>query len=149
MADLASVLPILSLFLSDLSLLAIFRFFRCTRIVKLYRFRDEAAAGNSELSRQLALLIFTATCLIFVSSGIVHAIDQVSTDVPQFKGSPLQFHEAFYFLIITVTTVGYGDIHPQETMSRCVIVIIILLALGILPGQVARSGILTHSNSQI
>ena len=46
--------------------------------------------------------------------------------------------QAFYFLVITITTVGYGDIHPIEWLSRSVMVCIILLALGILPGQVAQ-----------
>ncbi|KAH8043867.1 large conductance calcium-activated potassium channel [Aureococcus anophagefferens] len=34
--------------------------------------------------------------------------------VSQFTEDPLSFLEAFYFVIITFTTVGYGDIYPQQ-----------------------------------
>ena len=128
-ADLASVLPLLSIFVDELHLLGVFRFFRCTRIIKLYRLKDEmtmnddrqSVAQQTEETKALVLLIFTASAFVFVSAGIVHAVDYFS-DAQQFKGgdgTSLQFHEAFYFLIVTITTVGYGDIYPDETMSRC------------------------------
>ena len=139
-ADLASVLPILSIFVSDLKLLGIFRFFRCTRVIKLYRLQAETITAQTEDIQQLILTVFTCAAFVFVSSGIVHALDLLS-DTNQFEGAQgtsLQFHEAFYFLIVTITTVGYGDVYPSADLSRCVMVVVMLLALGILPGQVAR-----------
>ena len=63
------------------------------------------------------MLLFTAFAFFFVSAGVVHSIDVLSA-APQFSGTDIggsfYFHDAFYFLIVTITTVGYGDIHPQE-----------------------------------
>jgi hypothetical protein len=86
MADLASVLPILSIFVANLGLLGIFRFFRCTRIIKLYRLKDnlnladanKSATKQSEETKALVLLIFTAAAFVFVCSGIIHALDSLS-----------------------------------------------------------------------
>ena len=38
----------------------------------------------------------------------------------------IYFHEAFYFTIVTFSTVGYGDIAPTGTLGRMMIVFFIL-----------------------
>ena len=36
-------------------------------------------------------------------------------DTPGFQ--PLKFHDSFYFVIVTLSTVGYGDINPTTTQG--------------------------------
>lgn len=50
----------------------------------------------------------------------------------------LQFFDAFYFMIVTVATVGYGDISPRTIPSKCVVMIYILTALVLIPLQVNK-----------
>lgn len=40
--------------------------------------------------------------------------------------------ESFYFAVTTLTTVGYGDIHPTSDTSRIVAAIYILIGVGIM-----------------
>jgi voltage-gated potassium channel len=47
--------------------------------------------------------------------------------------------ESFYFLVVTIATVGYGDIHPVTTSGRILAVILIVLGVGTFLGVVANA----------
>lgn len=47
------------------------------------------------------------------------------------------FVDAFYYTMVTVTTVGYGDIHPVSTTGKMMAVLIILTGTGLFGGMVA------------
>ena len=46
--------------------------------------------------------------------------------------------DAFYFIIVTVATVGYGDVHPVTPLGKIFTVILIVLGLGTFLGVVAN-----------
>jgi hypothetical protein len=50
--------------------------------------------------------------------------------------SPL---DAFYFLIVTISTVGYGDIHPVTPLGKVLVVVIIIAGVGCFLGVVANA----------
>lgn len=50
--------------------------------------------------------------------------------------SPL---DAFYFLIVTIATVGYGDIHPLSPIGKILVIVIILTGVGCFVGVAANS----------
>lgn len=72
--------------------------------------------------------IYTAAC----------SIDYVEKIQPQsFEGdSPNNLAESAYLLLITITTVGYGDFSPTTWLGRVLIVILILTVLLYLPGLI-------------
>lgn len=47
------------------------------------------------------------------------------------------FTDALYYTIVTVTTVGYGDIHPESTSGKMMAILIILTGTGTFGGMVA------------
>ena len=50
--------------------------------------------------------------------------------------SPL---DAFYFLIVTIATVGYGDLHPLTPLGKMLVIAIILVGVGCFVGVVANA----------
>lgn len=48
--------------------------------------------------------------------------------------------ESFYFSVATLTTVGYGDIHPTSDASRVATAIFILVGVGIVIAALSRIG---------
>ena len=50
----------------------------------------------------------------------------------------LSLTDAFYFSLVTVTTVGYGDIHPSTTAGKYLAVGLIVLGVGTFLGAVAN-----------
>ncbi|KAF9928384.1 potassium channel, sub T, member 2 [Mortierella alpina] len=51
--------------------------------------------------------------------------------------TPHSVWDAFYFILITASTVGYGDITPKSTESRIVVMVFIIVALSVVPGLIA------------
>lgn len=48
----------------------------------------------------------------------------------------LTLMQSFYFIIITMSTVGYGDVTPTTYFGRWIVILTIVIALGILPGLI-------------
>eukprot|EP01132_Coremiostelium_polycephalum_P006626 gene6626-8198_t len=48
------------------------------------------------------------------------------------SGKPLQFHETVYFLVVTLATVGYGDIYPSTALGQITITIALSVGAGVL-----------------
>ena len=45
---------------------------------------------------------------------------------------PLKWLDAVYFSVITITTVGYGDIHPTNDITKIFTIFYVLLGVGII-----------------
>lgn len=44
--------------------------------------------------------------------------------------------DSFYFTIITLSTVGYGDIVPKTWIAKLFVVVMILISITLLPRKV-------------
>ncbi|VDM80860.1 unnamed protein product [Strongylus vulgaris] len=86
--------------------------------------------NQSALFRQLLLLFSIMLCLIF--TGNFYCIEHLQ------RGGDRQFDlfTSFYFVMVTFSTVGYGDWYPDTWMSRLCVVSFICIALVLLPSQV-------------
>ncbi|KAJ8301972.1 hypothetical protein KUTeg_014809 [Tegillarca granosa] len=82
------------------------------------------------LSQQLLILNVTLCCLIFTTICGIQHIQRGSLD------RHLTMFESFYFVIVTFSTVGYGDISPDIWLGQLFVVIMICVAFVFLPRQI-------------
>ncbi|MCQ2960450.1 MAG: ion transporter [Bacteroidales bacterium] len=108
----------------------IFRLLRIFRIFKLFAFLNE---GNlllqslKESSRKIVIFFLFAVILV-VSIGTVMYIVESGRNPNGFEDIP----NSIYWAIVTMTTVGYGDIAPCTTLGRFLSAIIMLIGYTVL-----------------
>ncbi|TMW68164.1 hypothetical protein Poli38472_007836 [Pythium oligandrum] len=136
--DLITIVPISITWLlravnvAILTIVHMVRVFRLLSALRLYRIVKWYRGFDYELG-VLILIIFT---VIFVSGGIFQMLDE---DYYRDNGQPdLEFHQAIYFVFVTISTVGYGDISPETTASRMFVIVVICVVGTVIPRQVNR-----------
>lgn len=124
--DLVAILPLLAGVFDTRSL----RLIRWLRILKLARFLEE----DSWLGREgliIARIIFTLFSIIFIYSGAIYQVEHPID--PKVFATLL---DAMYFAVVTMTTVGYGDVTPVSEAGRTLTVMMILTGIALIPSQV-------------
>jgi voltage-gated potassium channel len=130
--DLLALLPTyLSLLLPQaaplliIRLLRILRIFRVLRLLSLLREANELAAALNRSARKIfvffSLVIILATifgCLIYVVEGSENGFHTIPKSI--------------YWAIVTITTVGYGDIVPQTAIGRAISAIGMLIGYAVI-----------------
>lgn len=136
--DLVAILPILVHF-ANLAFFRIFRILRLFRMLRVLRFQRIFKSKNTMFGRlndsqliiiRLVLSVFT---IILISSGLIWTIE---SKVNPEKVSTLW--DAMYFSIVTLATVGYGDITPISPLGKIVTIIMILSGLALIPWQLGK-----------
>ena len=121
--DLLAIVP----FFHELRLLRIFILFR---VFKLFRYTQSLKNFTSVLSSKkfefLTLIIFVAI-IMFVSAVLIYVMEANNPD------SPINtLFEAFYWSLVTISTVGYGDLAPVSEAGRSVAMVIIISGIAVL-----------------
>ncbi|MBW4629798.1 MAG: ion transporter [Brasilonema octagenarum HA4186-MV1] len=127
--DLIAILPYL-LGGVDISFVRLLRWFR---ILRLIRFIDNKflLGVSTEDSLVYTRILFTLFAIIFVYSGLIYQVEH-SVNSQNFA----TFLDAFYFSIVTMTTVGFGDVTPISELGRLLTVLMILTGIALIPWQV-------------
>lgn len=131
--DFLSIFPsYLSLFVpatQALTVLRLLRVMRIFRIFKMQRFQIEALhLLNALRNSAIKILIFMMFMLVaaVILGTIMYSIEGEHN--PAFKSIPT----GIYWAVVTITTVGYGDVVPVTTAGRFLSVIVMLLGYAII-----------------
>lgn len=150
--DFLSIAPAyLSLFfpaLSSLSVLRLMRMLRIFRIFKMQRFLDE---GHFLLEALRRSLVKIAIFMMFVFLGAV-VLGSVMYGIEGDKNPAMNsIPKGIYWAVVTITTVGYGDIAPVTPLGQWVSMLVMLLGYSIIAvptGIVAGETINEHKRQR-
>jgi voltage-gated potassium channel len=119
----------------------VLRLLRVFRVLKLSRFLSEAQTLTSALrasSRKIAVFLLTVSTLVVVIGSLMFVVEGPENG---FTSIPT----AMYWTVVTLTTVGYGDVSPRTGLGRTLASLVMILGYGIIA---VPTGIVTAELTQ-
>lgn len=129
--DLLSILPLFIGFI-DIRYIRILRWFRVLRLLRLIDFETSIFKIKTEDGIILVRIFLILFSLIFIYSGAIYQVEHYSNPAV-FQ----TFFDALYFSVVTMTTVGFGDVIPLSEAGKIVTVIMIFSGIILIPWQVS------------
>ncbi len=144
--DLLAILPTyLSIFFPAsrfLTVIRILRILRIFRILKLVQYLHEANVLFQALRasrRKIVVFLFVVLSLVVILGSFMYVIEGEKngfTSIPR----------SIYWAIVTLTTVGYGDISPQTGLGQALAALIMILGYSIIA---VPTGVVTVEISRV
>ncbi len=142
LVDLFAILPFYIPFLIplDLRFMRILRLLRIGRVLKMGRYSESIQTFERVFNRkkeELAMSLFIILILLVVSSSIMYLAES-GVQPDKFGSIP----EAMWWGIITLATVGYGDVYPITFWGKVMGGIVALLGVAVyaLPTGILAAG---------
>jgi len=130
--DLLAILPTYLTFIfpeaGHLLIIRLLRVLRIFRVLKLLRYVEEARYLTKALrasSRKIFVFFFFVLVLATIFGSLIFLIEGTESG---FTSIP----KSIYWAIITITTVGYGDIVPQTVLGQAIASVITLIGYSII-----------------
>ena len=143
--DLMAVLPTyLSIFFPGTQyflVIRVLRVLRIFRVLKLVKYVGETRVLMQALRasrRKITVFLITVLTLVIIFGSLIYLVedrDSGFTSIPR----------SIYWAIVTLTTVGYGDISPQTNFGQALSAIIMIIGYGIIA---VPTGIVTAELAQ-
>jgi voltage-gated potassium channel len=138
--DAAIVVLTVPLLSQALSSLRFFRFFRMLRAVAVI---SRAIVAERRLA---STTTFRVVALITLFLVVVAGAAQGAFNADEFPS----FWDGVWWAVVTVTTVGYGDLYPKDVEGRLIGIVVMLLGIGflaVLTATIASQFIKTDTSS--
>ena len=121
--DLLAIMP----FFHELRLLRLFILFR---VFKIFRYTQNMQYFGYILSHkkfELLTLLTFASVVVFVATVLIYVMESNN------PASPINtLFDAFYWSIVTISTVGYGDVTPVTSEGRTVAIVVIISGIAVI-----------------
>ncbi len=121
--DLLAIMP----FFHELRLLRLFILFR---VFKIFRYTQNMQYFGYILSHkkfELLTLLTFASVVVFVASVLIYVMEANN------PSSPINtLFDAFYWSVVTISTVGYGDVTPVTQEGRMVAIFVIISGIAVI-----------------
>ncbi|MDK2833869.1 MAG: voltage-gated potassium channel [Methanolobus sp.] len=142
--DLVAVIPTYmsliipgSQFLLVIRILRVLRIFRVLKLVQYMSEADLLMRAMRASRRKITVFLFTVLALVTITGSLIYIIEGESSG---FTSIPM----SIYWAIVTMTTVGYGDIVPQTAIGKALASFVMILGYSIIA---VPTGIVTSEMS--
>jgi len=149
LVDLVAILPVyLPLLLpADLIFLRALRLMRLMRVLKLGRYSEAIQIFCRVVvhkKEQLVVACIAVVILLIISSSLMYYFEN-ETQPEAFSSIP----QSMWWAIVTMTTVGYGDVYPVTGMGRLLASVIALLGIAMfaVPAGILSAGFVEHGET--
>ncbi len=109
-------------------IIRVLRLLRVFRILKLGAYLNEADQLRQALvqsRRKITVFLLTIVALVVLIGTLMYVIEGPESG---FRSIPI----GIYWAVVTITTVGYGDVAPVTPLGRCVASLVMLLGYSII-----------------
>ncbi len=129
------------------------RLLRVFRVLKLWRMMNEAdELGMAVWNARNKIIVFLAVVLVAVtiSGTLMYSIEPAKIDGKETGAQFTSIPQAMYWAVVTMTTVGYGDVVPTTTLGKIISAILILLgySLIIVPSTFVSAEIMSNKEME-
>ena len=110
------------------SVIRVLRVLRVFRVLKLVQFMGEAEMLRKAMNaskRKIFVFLFYVLTLVIILGSIMYLVEGEKSG---FDNIP----RSIYWAIVTLTTVGYGDISPQTNLGQVIAAIIMIMGYSII-----------------
>ena len=146
LVDLFAILPFyLPMFIPiDLRFLRVIRLIRVFRIFKFGRYFESLQILGRVLRKkkeELFITVFVVIILLILASSLIYEFENKAQ--PEIFAS---IPHSMWWAVVTLTTVGYGDVYPVTIMGKILSAIIAFLGIGLfaLPAGILSSGMISE-----
>lgn len=148
--DLLAILPAyLSLFFAGTHYFIVIRALRLIRIFRIFKlghFLKEGAIITSALRASRAkifVFLMSVTLLVIIIGALMYVVEGGNND--SFSSIP----RSIYWAIVTLTTVGYGDIVPKTELGQFLSAVVMILGYAIIavPTGIVSAEMVNATNS--
>jgi voltage-gated potassium channel len=141
--DLLSILPFWVGFVLPTSWLHTIRTLRVLRLLKLFRYSRSlqfAALGFFKSSLRLRSITVIGLIIAIFASVAIHEFERVEQE--EFES----LLNCFWFILVTASTVGYGDLSPVTTMGKVTVMFFMVGGLGLFAAGI---GVIASSFAEV
>ena len=135
-------------------------FLRMSRMFRLFyimKLEYIVQRKTNEQIRHLFNASSTLVSIVFVSAAIILEFENYNfrenseprelRKIPSYTNY-LSFHDVIYFMFVTLTTIGFGDITPQSLLGRISIIICVGIIISVIPALFSKISIQLSLNSK-
>ena len=127
--DIIAILPFFLRTIYDFRALRIFRVFRVFRALKLIRYNkalNRFRLAAKIVKEEIILFLIVTVIFIFIASSGIYFFENSAQ--PEVFSSVLH---SVWWAVVTLTTVGYGDVYPITVGGKIFTLFILLIGVGI------------------
>lgn len=131
--DLLAVLPtylsllfVGSQYLVVIRVLRLLRVFRVLKIVKYLHEMEELVRALRASLRKILVFLFAVMLVAVMAGSLMYVIEGQQND--EYTSIP----KSIYWAVVTMTTVGYGDISPETPLGQLLATLLMVMGYGII-----------------
>jgi voltage-gated potassium channel len=132
MVDLLAILPTyLSLLVPGTQYLLVVRILRLLRVFRILKLSEYLVQADVLISAlrasryKISVFLLTVVTLVIIVGSLIYVVEGEAngfTDIPT----------SIYWAVVTLTTVGYGDLSPKTGLGKFIASVVMLLGYGII-----------------